>query len=795
MQARSLSLVIPAWNERESIRQAIREAAQALSANVSEFELIVVDDGSTDGTADIVRAEAARDPRVRLVRHESQRGYGAALRSGFQAATLELVAYTDADCQFDLSDLSYMLPLTQHYDITCGYRIDRRDPVLRRFLSWGYNTLAASLVGSVVRDIDCALKIFHRDTLARILPESDGFFANTEMLTYARLQRMSVVEVGVHHRSRCAGVSKVSWHDIPRTLSALLPFWWTRVLFPAPGIAAGPLGRWSASGFALLCVVAAGLLFGSLSYPLLEPDEGRYAEIGRQMLHTGDWIVPKLNEQPYLDKPPLFYWLLSLSFRVFGVSEGAARFVPAGAAFLTVMATYAFGRRVVGTPGALLGAFALTLMGGFVHCGRFLILDGLLTLFVALALFTAFESVRDTRFCRGWWIASAVACALGILTKGPVAFVLLAPPVLAHTWLNRNGVRPGWFDWTMYAMVIGGLVAPWFIAIGMQNPEFAYQFLVEHHLQRFFSNDFHAGPAWFYLPVLLVGCMPWTFLLIPFTRFLLTRSISIRALCPAALGYLVLWAGWCVLFFSMSRGKLPTYVMPALPAIALLLGFYLEQVLTQASWSSVFQRARNVVPLQTISVLCITWMSLNAFAWIANVGQSPWSLREMGETTICLGVVIGIAAWGRRLPVRVSWALCSVVAMAVLVEGSHDFVPAWSRHRSMLNQSGEVAAWLRDEETAVACYGDAPPGSVPFALDRDNVRSFNYASGDSLTRFLSKHSRTLIVVRQPSDLDSACRLVPNGEIVRETVQGRRAHFLLVESASKHRLARAARDIR
>src|SRR5205085_2557693 len=111
-----------------------------------------------------------------------------------------------------------------------GYRIDRQDPALRRFLSWGYNAVAGLLVASPVRDVDCALKVFRRDALAALLPESAGFFANTEMLTRARLQGLSVVEVGVRHRPRAAGQSKVSWRDVPRTLSSLLPFWWSKLL-------------------------------------------------------------------------------------------------------------------------------------------------------------------------------------------------------------------------------------------------------------------------------------------------------------------------------------------------------------------------------------------------------------------------------------------------------------------------------------------------------------------------------------------------------------------------------------
>lgn len=232
----SLSLVLPAYNEEDTIRQAIREAAGALGPITKAYEIIVVEDGCTDRTVEIVSAEIARNPRVRLVRHPKNLGYGAALRNGFQAATMELVAFTDSDCQFDLTELAGMIPLAKRADVVCGYRIDRQDPALRLFYSWGYNKLVRLLLGSPVRDIDCALKVFHQSQIRRILPEHDNFFANAVMLTKARQLGLSITEIGVHHRPRAGGQSKVSLWDVPKTLAVLLPFWWTRVVLrrPAP---------------------------------------------------------------------------------------------------------------------------------------------------------------------------------------------------------------------------------------------------------------------------------------------------------------------------------------------------------------------------------------------------------------------------------------------------------------------------------------------------------------------------------------------------------------------------------
>ena len=151
---------------------------------------------------------------MRLIRHDNNRGYGAALRSGFEAAHGRRIAFTDADCQFFLDDLALLLPLTDQQPIAVGYRMDRQDPPLRKFYSRGYNLLARFLLGIPVRDIDCALKVFRRDALERILPETRGFFVNTEMLTKASQLHLGIAEVGVRHRPRRRGESKVSTGDI-----------------------------------------------------------------------------------------------------------------------------------------------------------------------------------------------------------------------------------------------------------------------------------------------------------------------------------------------------------------------------------------------------------------------------------------------------------------------------------------------------------------------------------------------------------------------------------------------------
>lgn len=221
-----VSLVIPAYNESAVIVQAVQEAEAALSGRCARYEIIVVDDGSNDGTAEKLTELSGKIPHLRVIRHRSNRGYGAALASGFRAARCPWVAFTDADCQFDLRELFHLLEQCEEGVIVVGRRVGRKDPWLRRFLSWGYNRLVRFCFGLPVRDVDCALKVYPRPILRRLLPRSPGYFVNTEMLVRAFRQGWRIREVPVSHRPRAGGVSKVGLREVPRTALTLFRFWW-----------------------------------------------------------------------------------------------------------------------------------------------------------------------------------------------------------------------------------------------------------------------------------------------------------------------------------------------------------------------------------------------------------------------------------------------------------------------------------------------------------------------------------------------------------------------------------------
>src|SRR5713226_5051241 len=221
----------------------------------------------------------------------------------------------------------------------------------------------------------------------------------------------------------------------PRSLVSYPSFLWSQVLFPGN---AKPQAEFRLRSLVILLLISGALLYPCLSFYLFEPDEGRYAEIPREMLARGEWIVPYLQGDPYLDKPPLMYWLVMVSYRVFGEHDWSARLVPALAIQCCILITYLLGRFSLGERAAFWGALALSLAPGFVSVGRLLVLDGLLAFWVILSTLAAFEAVRGGYFRWSWWLLSALACGLGVLTKGPIAIILLVPPLCGYCWLTKG---------------------------------------------------------------------------------------------------------------------------------------------------------------------------------------------------------------------------------------------------------------------------------------------------------------------------------------------------------------------
>ena len=203
--AMDVSAVIPAFNEQANLEQSVGRTADALRTHARTFEIIVVDDGSRDESAAVLERLKATHPTLRVVRHPVNRGYGAAVRSGFDAARLPWVFLMDADNQFDPAEVALLLDRAAQADIVAGYRRHRRDPLPRRLNAWAFFTLVRLLFGRLVRDVNCAFKLIRRDLLARMELHAEGALINTELFVLARQLDARVVEVPVHHYPRRSG--------------------------------------------------------------------------------------------------------------------------------------------------------------------------------------------------------------------------------------------------------------------------------------------------------------------------------------------------------------------------------------------------------------------------------------------------------------------------------------------------------------------------------------------------------------------------------------------------------------
>jgi 4-amino-4-deoxy-L-arabinose transferase-like glycosyltransferase len=338
--------------------------------------------------------------------------------------------------------------------------------------------------------------------------------------------------------------------------------------------------------YALLASSCVFLFFYGLgTFGLIGADEPRYAQIAREMLNRHDWVTPTLQGQPWLEKPVLYYWQAMLSFRIAGVTDEAARIPSALDAAILIAAIYFFLRRF--RPGSELdGALIAASCAGVIGFARAAATDMPLAAAFAIALLCwyawyetyASGSSRGRFYLGGFYLF----LALGTLAKGPVAPALAAVIISIFIGLKRDWralPRSLWIPGIgLYLLVM----LPWYIAVQLRNPQFFRFFILEHNLARFSQDIYHhRQPFWFYLPVFLLAMMPWTLVLVAAVveRVRAIWSQGIKFSTSTAEDswqlFLLLWMSVPIVFFSASHSKLPGYIMPAVPAGALLIADYL----------------------------------------------------------------------------------------------------------------------------------------------------------------------------------------------------------------------------
>jgi 4-amino-4-deoxy-L-arabinose transferase-like glycosyltransferase len=444
-------------------------------------------------------------------------------------------------------------------------------------------------------------------------------------------------------------------------------------------------------------------------YRLFNPDEGRYADIPRQMVASGDWVTPRLDAIKYFEKPPLHYWATAAAFEAFGQHDWSARLWVALCGFVGLLLTARIGGRLYGPRAGLVAA---CVQGGsllYLGLARISTLDMGLSITLELALVGLLELVAVPGAGNGAALVLALGISLSFLSKGLVG-ILIPVAVAGLYWLVRRDwslilrVRPWWT-----ALALAVLAGPWVWLVSRRNPEFAHFFFVHEHFERFLTRV-HARyePDWFFIPVLLLGFMPFTPLLPAVAR---RTWAACRAGEPAA-WMLALWVMFVFAFFSLSQSKLIPYILPLFPALALLSGRTLDELplqrLARALWVSAFAW------LVVAGVALALWLTPAQAArlGVADGPAAPGIIAAFGFGALASGFA---AAFARRIgPLGASGlAACGTLLLLGMALPAADQLP---RQREFAGVVAAARSGLT-EQGGFYCVDDYDQ-SIPYYLGR-----------------------------------------------------------------------------
>ncbi len=438
-----------------------------------------------------------------------------------------------------------------------------------------------------------------------------------------------------------------------------------------PAIDAAPLSR-----VAAVALLAAFVLiwFCSIdSRRLVHPDEGRYAEIAREMAASGDWVTPRLNGIKYFEKPALQYWITAAAFETFGVRHWTARAWPALAGFIGVLFIGYVGLRIGGPTQGLYSAAALGGCVWWVLNAHVLTLDAGLSFWMSVgmgSLIIAQRGDATPQSQRNWMLVAWAALALAVLSKGLIGVVLPGAVLVLYILFTRD-----WGLWRRLHLVKGALLflaiaAPWFIVVSSRNPEFFDFFFIHEHFTRFLTNEAkREAPWWYFFPILVVGVLPWLTLLAWTVKRSWTHAPADRnGFCWQR--FALVWAAFIFVFFSLSGSKLSSYILPIFPALALVIGWQLATIgdtllwrlslplvaLTGVVWIAAFlgydtiapQLASDAQPVEPLLALgsWIKWALGAAFAggaagmWALSVGHRRRGMLIIAFSSLIAGQLI-----------------------------------------------------------------------------------------------------------------------------------------------------------
>ena len=683
-------------------------------------------------------------------------------------AYFETIAIVQGNPDVDLQRVNELVRRLDPLTFVCDYKKTKTRSGYKRGLMWGYRALSEGLLKSAVGSFDDAILFFQRSedsvlaVRAAAKPPVAGFERQTNIAQLVSglkmVNKYRVVPVNDEFASAQVDES-VNSKTIFRAIKHSMRCWWNLIMFPQPveesiGQSNSVSRRVKVGGWILLCLITALMLNQNLRFPLFEPDEARNAQLALNIVDSNIWTSLSLKNDHYWDKPPLVAWMTAISFKTFGVTENAARFPGVIVTFLTVIFTCAIGQRLVGFRAAWIAAILALLSLGIPFSGRFLTMDSTLTLMTTVTLLAAYRGSFGRRFRQAWWVAAGVCVGLGMMAKGPVILVLCAPPVIAYCWLTRRklfGSPKKSLYFAVPAVLIG---CPWFIATAIGTPEFLSYFFWEQNVVRFTQGLAHHQPFWFYLPVILLLMFPASHLFLPLVRFIGTRKSDVRSQRTEAHGYLLLCALWVVVFFSFSTDKLPTYILPAVPMLCLLMASVIDiNVFAKIGSSDVVNKngAIEVKYIDSFYARLPKWFAINTAAWVIIVSfgilcflpDYRASVVVMVASLILL-IVSTIVASNKRSHPYVAWAGVGVLGLFFSAMLVNHVIPAVSSSRSIQNAIAEINDREDLADMPVVYYARDSFASAITLSDR-NVVYFSRKETDSAATFLKHHPNALLV--------------------------------------------------
>ena len=454
----------------------------------------------------------------------------------------------------------------------------------------------------------------------------------------------------------------------------------------------------------LVLLAAASIFFAGLGdYPLLDPDEGRYAEIPREMVESGDYITPRLNYVKYYEKPPLYYWITAGSLILFGQNEMAVRAVPALAGCLTVLLIIGFGKRLFGGMAGPMAGWIYATSVLPVVMARMPIIDGVFSLFLT-ATWASWWLGYDTESKRKrkiWYILAWGCMGLATMTKGIAAIALTVAIIFPFVFLRRDWKALKNMAWMPGILLFAAIVLPWHIAAALRDPQFLHFYIIVQHFQRLTYQE-HFSPFWFFPAILPFGLLFWTALFFPAVANAFKRALGAVKILPRsahmpnrksntgiATGppkryeeegeshkvlFLIIWTLSVPGLFSLSSGKLIPYILPACPAMALLVSRYLLRGGLEnrsTPWCGALTAGLLLIGIPVIFHFASLQDTLPADAVRAPLHAALWGLGAGSALLI-------LAVFKRRfMPLTTGLVLVALLPTAILT------VPAVAKYRKI----------------------------------------------------------------------------------------------------------------